>query len=281
MKALSCLLFLITITVPQVTTLNSLASYEDIPLGFDLLILIDRNPQVQSIEVFKPGKKEPILQGKVSTGRETFDIPTNFNKNPYCSITPKGEFTVEKLRELYLSSSWLKKDDSGEYSEGVSMPHAIFFKEGIAIHAVNQENIKKLGTKASGGCVRVDPKLAKELFSHIALTDSKGKALKVNPKFFDQDCIDGLDKSFCKDDRQWPVKRKKMQVKIRVIDSRPYEEQLMVERKCKEQSRKYYAFKQKCLNQDSNEGLFGCHKEYYSAMQTKQRNPASVKKVLN
>lgn len=280
MKKIILLFFLLTLTIPQFTSFKSLAFYKDLPKNFDLLILIDRNPQVQSIEVFKHGQEIPILSGKVSTGRETFDIPTNFNKDPYCSITPKGEFTVERLREEYLSSSWLKKDSSGEYAEGVSMPYSIFFKEGIAIHAVNQENIKKLGTKASGGCVRVDPKLAKDLFSLIALKDSKGKILKVNPKLFDQECIDGVDKSFCHDEKQWPVKRQKLQVKIRIIDSRSYEEQLAVEKKCQDQSRKYYSFKQKCLNQEDNEGLFGCHKEYYSALKNTPRTPAS-KKSLN
>ena len=35
------------------------------------------------------------------------------------------------------------------------MPNAVFFKDGIALHATSSDQYHKLGTRASGGCIRL------------------------------------------------------------------------------------------------------------------------------
>jgi lipoprotein-anchoring transpeptidase ErfK/SrfK len=45
------------------------------------------------------------------------------------------------------------------------MPHSIFFMGGYAIHGTNY--IKRLGTPASHGCVRLHPDNAATLFSLV------------------------------------------------------------------------------------------------------------------
>ena len=45
------------------------------------------------------------------------------------------------------------------------MPHSIFFKGGYAIHGTNY--IKRLGTPASHGCVRLHPDNAAQLFALV------------------------------------------------------------------------------------------------------------------
>jgi lipoprotein-anchoring transpeptidase ErfK/SrfK len=69
--------------------------------------------------------------------------------------TPTGSFTAQRLAAMWYSR---KYDNS-------PMPHSIFFKGGCAIHGT--EYIKRLGTPASHGCVRLHPDNAAELYSLV------------------------------------------------------------------------------------------------------------------
>jgi len=60
----------------------------------------------------------------------------------------------------------------------VKMPYAIFFNGGIALHQAPKGTEGDLGTKASGGCVRLPGSLASDLFARIQ--DTKGSK---NPRF--------------------------------------------------------------------------------------------------
>lgn len=141
----------------------------------DLCITIDRNPAVQKMVVYKDGKV--AYSFPVSTGRETFDIPTNFNYSPSCSTTPTGIFKPGILRERHYSNTWLVKNEAtGKYEDGAPMDHSIFFNDtGVAIHAAGtREAAAALGPKndpggtGSGGCVRTYPYDAKTIFDEIA-----------------------------------------------------------------------------------------------------------------
>jgi hypothetical protein len=61
----------------------------------------------------------------------------------YFSSTPKGYFRPTKLYTDYMSYTWQ-----------APMPNAVFFIGGIAIHATTEDAYAKLGTRASGGCIR-------------------------------------------------------------------------------------------------------------------------------
>lgn len=144
----------------------------------DVCITMDRNPQVQKMTVYKNGKVAYTFP--VSTGRETFDIPTNFNKHADCSSTPLGIFEPTKLQESYFSGTWLVKDPAtGKYTDGATMGNSIFFKGGYSIHAAGtKEASAALGPKppggtgtGSGGCVRMYPWDAKTVFGEIAACD--------------------------------------------------------------------------------------------------------------
>jgi hypothetical protein len=74
--------------------------------------------------------------------------------------TPAGSFQPFRLEEQHFSKEW---DDA-------PMPHSIFFtKAGHAIHG--SEAVRRLGTPASHGCVRISPPNAAKLF---ALVQSEG-----------------------------------------------------------------------------------------------------------
>jgi hypothetical protein len=70
--------------------------------------------------------------------------------------TPAGSFQAFRMEEDHYSKEW---DDA-------PMPHSIFFtKRGHAIHG--SFDIKRLGSPASAGCVRLHPDNARQLFALV------------------------------------------------------------------------------------------------------------------
>jgi lipoprotein-anchoring transpeptidase ErfK/SrfK len=69
--------------------------------------------------------------------------------------TPVGTYKAVRMEKMWYS----RKYDMSP------MPHSIFFKGGFAIHGTNY--IKRLGTPASHGCVRLHPDNAAQLYSLV------------------------------------------------------------------------------------------------------------------
>lgn len=100
----------------------------------EVFITVDKSQQIMYVDT--PGESYAWF---VSTGRKGYK-------------TPAGEFKPYLLKTMHYSR---KYDNS-------PMPHSIFFLGGYAIHATSE--IKKLGTPASHGCIRLHPKDARWLF---------------------------------------------------------------------------------------------------------------------
>lgn len=79
---------------------------------------------------------------RVSTGRRGYDTPT-------------GRYRPKRLERTWYSTRY---DDA-------PMPYSVFFRGGYAIHGTNE--VKRLGRRASHGCVRLAPSHAAKLFSLI------------------------------------------------------------------------------------------------------------------
>jgi lipoprotein-anchoring transpeptidase ErfK/SrfK len=79
----------------------------------------------------------------VSTGMPGLETPT-FDTHPDGRVYDK--YTSTKFPE-------------GDYKGLGNMPYAVFISGGFAIHGTTLGNIKKLGTKASHGCIRVHPEV--------------------------------------------------------------------------------------------------------------------------
>jgi lipoprotein-anchoring transpeptidase ErfK/SrfK len=94
----------------------------------------------QTMQVFVDGW--PRYSWPVSTARKGY-------------ITPTGIYKAQRLALMWYSRKY----------EMSPMPHSIFFKGGYAIHGTNY--IKRLGTPASHGCVRLHPDNAATLFSLV------------------------------------------------------------------------------------------------------------------
>src|SRR6478735_7488072 len=106
-------------------------------------ITIDKSTQQMTVE--KDGRA--VYQWPVSTGRPGFD-------------TPNGKFKAFRMEKDHFSKEW---DDA-------PMPFSIFFtQKGHAIHG--SLDVKRLGTPASHGCVRLLPANAEKLF---ALVEQEG-----------------------------------------------------------------------------------------------------------
>lgn len=105
----------------------------------DILISIDKAKQQMIITVDGDAR----YTWPVSTGRRSYD-------------TPAGEFQPFRMARHHFSREW---DDA-------PMPYSIFFtQEGHAIHGSYE--VRRLGTPASHGCVRLSPDNAATLFALV------------------------------------------------------------------------------------------------------------------
>jgi hypothetical protein len=132
----------------------------------------EKGPNRQTLRIFENGYL--VLTTKVSTGREGFELK---RKNQVCagapprsywSNTPTGYYTPKFLSIDHKSSSW----DS-------DMPFAVFFdvENGLALHQAYPKYEKYLGSRASGGCVRLANGVAEDVFNRIALTEGSNAPL--------------------------------------------------------------------------------------------------------
>ena len=103
-------------------------------------VTVDKSSQQMTVAV----DGRPIHQWPVSTGKGAqYD-------------TPNGKFKAFRMERDHFSKEW---DDA-------PMPHSIFFtQKGHAIHG--SLDVKRLGTPASHGCVRLAPANAKTLFELV------------------------------------------------------------------------------------------------------------------
>ncbi len=74
----------------------------------------------------------------------------------YCFETPPGKFRPDYIDELHHSTKY----------ENAPMPFSVFFNDGIAVHGTTE--LKRLGSPASHGCVRLDPQNAEVFFRAVA-----------------------------------------------------------------------------------------------------------------
>lgn len=107
-------------------------------LGPKVMVRVDISSQTMTILVH--GKVAYVW--KVSTARRGYATPTGF-------------WTPYRMHVMWRSRKY----------DNAPMPHSIFFYQGFAIHATPY--VKRLGTPASHGCVRLHPDNAKTLFALV------------------------------------------------------------------------------------------------------------------
>ncbi len=106
--------------------------------GKTVQVTIDISSQSMSVNV----GGLPYGRWKVSTARSGY-------------WTPRGSYRPTRLHKVYYSKKY----------DNAPMPNSVFFHGGYAIHGTN--HIKRLGSPASHGCVRLAPGNAAKLFSLV------------------------------------------------------------------------------------------------------------------
>lgn len=137
--------------------------------NFSLFLYVskaDSGPWAQRMYVFQKqanGDLNLLYNWPVSTGREQLEL--NPQGRQLETTTPPGYYELDPHRsyEHYTSSEW-----------GQKMPYAMFFnwvkdgnQTGLAIHAASGDDVAKLGTRASAGCVHLSEDNARTLFTMI------------------------------------------------------------------------------------------------------------------
>ena len=113
-----------------------------------IIATVSLSQQRMNLTIINGFGDKQTLTWKVSTGRAGLETPTGAYK-----------------------PTWLDIDHKSETYDDAPMPYAVFFSGGYAIHAT--EYVKRLGTPASHGCVRLAPENAAAFYK---LVKSYGKA---------------------------------------------------------------------------------------------------------
>ncbi|MBB4121789.1 L,D-transpeptidase [Martelella radicis] len=107
-------------------------------------------------DIFEPGKVVAAVSLSSQTmkviigGYERYVWPVSTGAGSYA--TPEGIYGAE----------WLSKNHRSRKYNNAPMPYAIFFYHGYAVHGTDQ--LSRLGSRASHGCVRLHPDNAALLF---------------------------------------------------------------------------------------------------------------------
>jgi hypothetical protein len=121
----------------------------------DLLITINKSSQKMTVSI---------------DGEKTYSWPVSTGVSGYS--TPSGTFKPFRMERDYFSKEW----------DNAPMPHSIFFTmQGHAIHG--SPYTKRLGTRASHGCVRLAPANASKLYSLVQQTGMKHTRIIVRGGF--------------------------------------------------------------------------------------------------
>lgn len=140
----------------------------DMRAHFGLFVFVSKaahGPLAQRMYVFRNvhGGLALLHDWRVSTGREKNEISPRGRSG--VTATPAGFYQLdpERLYSRYRSWNWDQ-----------DMPWAMFFnwerqgrKTGLAIHAAVGDDIARLGTRASAGCVHLAPDHAEALYHLI------------------------------------------------------------------------------------------------------------------
>jgi lipoprotein-anchoring transpeptidase ErfK/SrfK len=82
--------------------------------------------------------------------------------------TPRGTFKPQRLARMHYSKKY----------HNSPMPYSVFFRGGFAIHGTSA--IKRLGSPASHGCVRLHPSNAASLYSMIQQAGARNTRIIIS-----------------------------------------------------------------------------------------------------
>jgi hypothetical protein len=142
--------------IRAVAILLSFVALASPALSAKIEIIISKPTQKMTVYI----NGEPEYVWPVSTGAPGYD-------------TPSGNFRANRMVEDHESKEW----------DNAPMPHAIFFTERG--HAIHGSYSRRIGVRASHGCVRLAPQNAAELFALVEENGLSNTRVSVKGGFFD------------------------------------------------------------------------------------------------
>lgn len=116
----------------------------------NVLVVVDLSAQTMQVRL----NGETIHRWNVSSGRKGF-------------ATPTGKYRPIRMHKSYFSRKY----------DNAPMPYAIFFHGGYAIHGTTE--VKRLGNRASHGCVRLLTDNARTLFQLVKQVGAGNTVIRV------------------------------------------------------------------------------------------------------
>jgi lipoprotein-anchoring transpeptidase ErfK/SrfK len=118
----------------------------------------------------------PKLIARIKVGAQTMDVVVEGEVRHSWKVstgakgyrTPRGVWSPYRMHTMWRSRKY----------DNAPMPHSIFFTGGYAIHAT--PHVRRLGTPASHGCVRLHPDHARELFELTLLYGRAGTRVVIS-----------------------------------------------------------------------------------------------------
>jgi L,D-transpeptidase catalytic domain len=145
------------IVIGSISVIAALALSSVSALAMKVDIVVNKVTQHMTVTVDGVQKYDWLI----STGGEGYD-------------TPSGSYHIFRMEAEHFSQEW----------DNAPMPHSMFFTGmGHAIHG--SYHIKRLGTRASHGCVRVAPENATLLYDLVAKAGYKNSNVVIKGGFFD------------------------------------------------------------------------------------------------
>ena len=156
---LGCLLPMTAYAEPQSATLASAPTEPDSPVASATSVAAP----MAAAKPTPPAKPAVTLQAKVDLAQQTITVVERGRTVATWKVssgvedhaTPRGIFQPEWTAKMWYSHTY----------DGAPMPHAVFFKDGAAIHAT--QAIGALGRAASHGCVRLAPANAETFYKLV------------------------------------------------------------------------------------------------------------------
>ena len=142
---------------------------------FNVVLIVNKaasGEHAQTMMVMRP--TSPGCGGCAWEASDIWDVSTGREREEkYFTTTPTGVYQLDQSRfhRDYTTTTW---DDA-------PMPFSMFWRyledggiTGFAVHAANDNLIKNLGKRNSGGCIRLHPTNAEALFEEL-LAEHKGR----------------------------------------------------------------------------------------------------------
>jgi lipoprotein-anchoring transpeptidase ErfK/SrfK len=118
---------------------------------------------LQATGVMSSAAASPVLVARVEISTQTMTVSRNGTVVDRWKVstagkgytTPTGQYAPTRMHAMWYSRKY----------HNSPMPHSIFFRGGYAIHGTG--SIKRLGSPASHGCVRLHPANAAKLYALV------------------------------------------------------------------------------------------------------------------